>query len=129
MTENKDPIDRLVGQRVRILRVNRGLSQSALASQLGLTFQQVQKYEKGTNRISASMLYEIGRILGVEVVSLFQDASDPEMRAIVSSADVPSRTDLQIVRKLSLLPESRVKGQFIKLVLALADRAAPITEN
>jgi transcriptional regulator with XRE-family HTH domain len=59
-----------------MVRVSRGLSQSALASQLGLTFQQLQKYEKGTNRISASKLHDIAHILGVEVVSFFEDAAD-----------------------------------------------------
>src|ERR1700724_361394 len=103
MTENIRPVVRSVGRRVRIVRVSRGLSQSALASQLGLTFQQLQKYERGTNRISASKLHDIARILGVEVASFFEDAFDPEKLAAISDADVPARIDLLIASKLSQL--------------------------
>jgi ribosome-binding protein aMBF1 (putative translation factor) len=78
MTKNIRPVDRSVGRRVRMVRVSRGLSQSALASQLGVTFQQLQKYENGSNRVSASRLHDIARILGVEVASFFEDAADPE---------------------------------------------------
>src|ERR1700676_148786 len=103
------PVDRSVGRRIRILRVGRGLSQTALASQLGLTFQQLQKYEKGTNRVSASRLHDIARILGGEVKSFFEDASDPERLAAIGDTDVPRRVDLLIANKLSLLPEGRLK--------------------
>lgn len=67
-----NPIDIYVGQRVRARRKAIGLSQSDLAMALGLTFQQVQKYERGTNRISASKLYETARCLGVPVSYFFE---------------------------------------------------------
>ena len=70
------PVDRLVGSRVRLIRTARGFSQSRLAENLGITFQQVQKYEKGTNRISASRLFEISRLLGVSVPDLYAGADD-----------------------------------------------------
>lgn len=66
------PIDAHVGRRVRRLRRSRGVSQSALAGQLGLTFQQVQKYERGSNRISASKLYEIGAALRAPIGHFFE---------------------------------------------------------
>src|ERR1022692_2569332 len=113
MTENIRPVDRSVGRRVRILRVSRGLSQSALASQLGLTFQQLQKYEKGTNRISASKLHDIARILGVEVASFFEDAADPERLANIVETDMPRRIDLLIASKLSQFPEGELKQRLI----------------
>lgn len=66
------PIDVHVGRQVRRLRRSRGVSQSALAGRLGLTFQQIQKYERGRNRISASKLYEIGAALGAPVGHFFE---------------------------------------------------------
>ena len=65
-----DPVDLLVGARIRLRRKMLGLSQSALADALGLTFQQVQKYEKGTNRVSASKLSQIAKKLECTVAHL-----------------------------------------------------------
>ncbi len=72
-----NPIDEFVGQRVRLQRVLMNLSQEKLGTALGLTFQQVQKYEKGTNRIGASRLQEISKILGVTPGFFFEGAPTP----------------------------------------------------
>src|SRR5258707_14954123 len=66
-----DPVDIEVGHRIRIERLSRGLSQTALANQLGVTFQQVQKYEKGVNRVGAGRLTKIAEVLGVPVGTFF----------------------------------------------------------
>ena len=66
-----DPVDIEVGHRIRIERLARGLSQTALATQLGVTFQQVQKYEKGVNRVGAGRLTKIAEVLGIEVSTFF----------------------------------------------------------
>ena len=66
-----DPVDVEVGHRIRIERLSRGLSQTALANQLGVTFQQVQKYEKGVNRVGAGRLTKIAEVLGVSVSAFF----------------------------------------------------------
>ena len=66
-----DPVDIEVGHRIRIERLARGLSQTALANQLGVTFQQVQKYEKGVNRVGAGRLTKIAEVLGIEVAAFF----------------------------------------------------------
>lgn len=71
-----DPIDKYVGSRVRARRVGLRISQTKLGDAIGVTFQQVQKYENGTNRIGASNLYKISRQLGVEVAYFFQDMPD-----------------------------------------------------
>ena len=71
-TKSPNPIDKYVGGRVRMRRLMIGMSQEALANQLGLTFQQVQKYEKGTNRISASRLQALSQILDVPVHFFFE---------------------------------------------------------
>jgi transcriptional regulator with XRE-family HTH domain len=70
-----DPLDAMVGAKVRVFRINRGISQTALAEKLGVTFQQVQKYEKGANRIGASRLQQISRILQVPVAFFFDAVS------------------------------------------------------
>jgi transcriptional regulator with XRE-family HTH domain len=75
-----DPVDIEVGHRIRIERLARGLSQTALATQLGVTFQQVQKYEKGVNRVGAGRLTKIAEVLGIEVGTFFgaKDMADPD---------------------------------------------------
>src|ERR1700678_1752014 len=69
-----NPIDKHVGSRVRMRRMMLGMSQEKLGDALGLTFQQVQKYEKGTNRIGASRLQQISHILQVPVAFFFEGA-------------------------------------------------------
>lgn len=68
-----DPIDVEIGRRIRQLRKARGLSQTALGEQVGVTFQQVQKYERGTNRISTSTLVRMARALSVPLAELLAD--------------------------------------------------------
>jgi transcriptional regulator with XRE-family HTH domain len=72
-----NPIDVHVGLQVRLRRKELKISQEKLAESLGLTFQQVQKYERGSNRISASKLYEIARTLRVSIAWFFEGLSDP----------------------------------------------------
>ncbi|ARO28167.1 MULTISPECIES: helix-turn-helix transcriptional regulator [Rhizobium] len=67
-----DPVDIIVGRNIRQLRAIRRVSQLELGEALGLTFQQIQKYEKGTNRVSASKLHQIAVFLGVEISALFE---------------------------------------------------------
>src|SRR4051794_4662528 len=96
----KEPneIDRLVGSRVRQRRMQLGMSQEQLAEQLGLTVPQVQKYEKGVNRIGASRLHKIAGLLGVPIGALFEahagaQASAPEAGGAEAGAAEPSRPD------------------------------------
>ena len=65
--------DRLVGQRIKMLRKSKGVSQTALGRALGVTFQQIQKYENGVNRVGASRLSEVGRALEVPVSTFFEE--------------------------------------------------------
>ena len=67
------PVDLHVGQRVRSRRIELGMSQEKLAAELGLTFQQVQKYERAANRISCSRLYHMSKVLGVDVPYFYED--------------------------------------------------------
>lgn len=68
------PADTMVGQNIRIARLQRGLSQTELGTRIGVTFQQVQKYEKGANRVGASRLTQIADTLGVSIPALFDGA-------------------------------------------------------
>jgi transcriptional regulator with XRE-family HTH domain len=70
-------VDAWVGARVQLRRRELGLSQAALGEKLGVTFQQVQKYEKGRNRVSAGVLYEISKALNVPVGYFFEDFEEP----------------------------------------------------
>ena len=81
MKKVPNPIDRHVGSRVRMRRMLAGVSQEKLGEALGLTFQQVQKYEKGTNRISASRLQQIAKMLDVPVSFFFDGAPTGDMPA------------------------------------------------
>ena len=74
MSENKVPsgIDRIVGQRLRWRRRELRLTQEQLGEKLGLTFQQVQKYEKGVNRISAGRLFEMSQVLGITITYFYE---------------------------------------------------------
>jgi transcriptional regulator with XRE-family HTH domain len=75
-SKRPDEIDRHIALKIRAIRLRAGLSQSDLAGKLGVTFQQVQKYEKGVNRVGAGRLFEIARVLGVPVRSLFPDEGE-----------------------------------------------------
>ena len=78
MSENKAPsgIDRIVGQRLRWRRRELKLTQEQLGERLGLTFQQVQKYEKGVNRISAGRLFEMAQVLGIAITYFYEGVDD-----------------------------------------------------
>lgn len=80
-TQGPDPIDVAVGHRIRVRRKWLGVSQSALADHLGVSFQQVQKYERGANRVSASMLVRIAQKLDTTVGELVGETSKPEQHA------------------------------------------------
>lgn len=117
-------VDVHVGQRVRMLRVAAGMSQERLGEALGVTFQQVQKYEKGVNRFSASRLFQTAQALGVRVSVLFDGLADdgaaaPECAAAMSSM-MSSRTGAELCR---VWPEVEAAGG-ARFVLDAAHLAA-----
>ncbi len=77
---NANTVDRHLGEKLRERRLEVGMTQETLADLLGITFQQIQKYEKGINRISASRLFEMTRILSVSVTYFFEDLTDKRAR-------------------------------------------------
>ena len=78
---NNNAVDMHVGKRVRLRRTLLGLSQEQLGTELNITFQQVQKYERGANRISASRLWDIGQVLDVPINYFFDDMTENTMRS------------------------------------------------
>ena len=93
---SKDPsnIDKHIGYKLKLRRVDAGMSQEALGEKVGLSFQQIQKYEKGANRISASRLFELTRILEVDISYFFEgfETSGPYLR-MEDSAPIPKFID------------------------------------
>ena len=88
-------IDQTVGARIAALRKAKGLSQTALGDAVGVTFQQIQKYEKGQNRVGAGRLLEIAKFLGVPVSILFSDDADTtEQTAAFSFLNLPGAIEL-----------------------------------
>jgi transcriptional regulator with XRE-family HTH domain len=125
MNQRIHRVDRLVGERVRLLRLARGISQTALGTRIGVTFQQVQKYEKGVNRISASKIVEIAHTLGVDVSDLFEGAAEPVSVTGMAEREgyIPTAVDLSIIRTLSEIRDTKVKRRILDLISSLASEA------
>lgn len=110
-------VDARVGDRVRTRRLLAGLSQDAFAGYLGVTFQQVQKYEKGANRISASRLYRIAKILNVSVSYFFDENGSQSM------PDDMTREGLELIRAFSQIESASVRSHILSLLNALGDQS------
>jgi transcriptional regulator with XRE-family HTH domain len=124
-----NPVDRHVGSRVRMRRMMLAMSQTTLGNALGLTFQQVQKYEKGTNRIGASRLQHISQILQVPVAFLFEGApSVPGTPLAMEMAPSPAYvTDflatsdgLALTKAFMLIKNTKLKQRIVELVKEIA---------
>lgn len=127
-----NPVDTHVGSRVRLRRMLLGMSQERLGEHLGLTFQQVQKYEKGVNRIGASRLFDLSRVLGVPVQFFYEDvptaASGEPPR--IGFAERPaesyvvdflsSREGLELNKAFVRIVDPVVRRSLVDLVRALA---------
>ena len=123
-------IDAQVGNRVRLRRMLVGMSQEKLGEMLGLTFQQVQKYEKGVNRIGAGRLYRVGQILGVPVSYFYEDVTEQglETSPVASDRATPSAVEflsssegMQLTLAFMRIREPKVRRRVIDLVKSLAD--------
>ena len=130
-SRSPNPVDLHVGARIRMRRRLQGVSQEKLAEALGLTFQQVQKYERGANRVSASKLYEIAGMLKAPISYFFDGLADP---AAEISEDDPRASDermvhaflmtaegLELARGFTHVPRGRVRRRLLDLIRALGD--------
>ena len=124
-------VDMHVGARVRMRRKFLGVSQQSLAARLGITFQQVQKYERGANRVSASKLYEIAHALEAPVSFFFEGLAEPsadlrrphqvEVLEQSIAAFLHSSEGLELAQAFSKLDTARLRRQVLELVRALAE--------
>jgi transcriptional regulator with XRE-family HTH domain len=114
------PIDVHVGKRIRMRRLFLGMNQETLANALGLTFQQVQKYEGGANRVSASRLSEMAAALGVPIPYFFEDfgPATPEATRLRERLEQPET--IELIRLFYTIPDTRVRTQFLGMVKAVA---------
>lgn len=133
MKENKkkpNPIDIHVGGRIRLRRNMLGMSQEKLGEGLGITFQQIQKYEKGTNRVGASRLQAISTILNVPIAFFFEGAPGQDGDAAAGLAEASSSDyvvdflntseGIQLNRSFVKIADARVRRRVIDLVKVLA---------
>ena len=129
MTKKANPIDAQVGNRVRIRRMLIGMSQEKLGDLLGLTFQQVQKYEKGVNRIGAGRLFEIARILGVPIDFFYDGVAAPSDSHAEGAPPVmefvSSGEGLQLSLAFMKIKDPKVRKRVLDLVKSLADGEEP----
>ncbi len=132
------PVDVHVGSRLRVRRTLLGMTQTKLGDQLGVSFQQMQKYEKGTNRISSSRLYDLARVLDVPIEFFFDEmhsaveASSPAAKGHRGAAEPPShepnpmhkRETLELVRAYYKIENTDVRQRLFEFTKALGADAA-----
>jgi transcriptional regulator with XRE-family HTH domain len=134
MSQKKAPsaVDRHVGGRVRLRRISVGMSQERLGEALGVTFQQVQKYEKGANRISVSRMQQIAQVLGCTVSYFLEGAPRDEgmvagfaeQRQAEYSIDILATPEgVALARAFASITDPRVRRRVVDLVTTLAEGA------
>lgn len=115
-------VDDYVGERIRLRRTMLGLTQEDLASALKISYQQVQKYETGANRVSAGRLYEIARDLDTDISFFFQ-GFEPGARPTVLEHGGRNRSTIELVRQFDNVKDSGIRAAIGGLVKSLVDRA------
>ncbi|HVQ82312.1 MAG TPA: helix-turn-helix transcriptional regulator [Pseudolabrys sp.] len=129
-----NPIDKHVGSRVRMRRMMLGMSQEKLGDALGLTFQQVQKYEKGTNRVGASRLQQISEILQVPVSFLFEGGPSGASSAggftegsspTYVSDFLATSEGLALTRAFTRISDAKLRRSIVEMVEQIAAREGP----
>jgi len=131
-TRKPNPVDIHVGGRIRLRRMMSGLSQERLGEQMGLTFQQIQKYEKGANRVGASRLFQLAQVLDVPVSYFFddlaseEDSQSPSGFAESKSQDfvlefLNSREGLELNRAFVKIQDPQIRRKIIDLIRSLSE--------
>jgi transcriptional regulator with XRE-family HTH domain len=120
MPKQTTDVDRLVGLRITALRKARGLSQTALGNAVGVTFQQVQKYEKGQNRVGAGRLREIARLLEVPVSAFFDDAGSPESPQEDVFGFLNAQGAVELLRAYTQIEDDQMRRDVLALVRSAA---------
>jgi transcriptional regulator with XRE-family HTH domain len=122
-------VDRRLGQRVRTRRLEIGMSQEKLAETLGVTFQQVQKYEKGVNRIAASRLFDIAGALEMPVSRFFEGLTSARVGGVAEEGEsfihdaLATPEGAQLMSLFASIQSQKVRRRIVELVRALAEEA------
>jgi transcriptional regulator with XRE-family HTH domain len=116
----RDPYDREVGLRIRTLRISRRMSQTDLGTRLGVTFQQVQKYENGVNRVSAGRLRRVAEIFAVPLTSFFAPAKPSDETSNEAFVYLRVTGAVQLLQAFASIPDALTRGAFVKLAERLA---------
>lgn len=122
-TKRAGPIDAIVGRRIRTRRLLLGLTQTQLAQQLGVSFQQVQKYENGANRVGAGRLVQIAQILGVPIDTLLEGLNAPTRKTV--QADDPlellsTGAAVRLVQAFSQISDRQIRNALVSLAEGIA---------
>lgn len=124
-------IDRIIGERIRARRLQIGMSQERLAEAIGVTFQQIQKYEKGVNRIAASRLFDVAAAIDMPIARLFEGIGSSPQKGVAEEEgagflhEVLSTPDaMQLLVAFSAIKSKHVRRHIVELVRAMADEAA-----
>ena len=118
----KHPVDAHVGKRIRHRRWMVGMTQQQLADRVGIKFQQIQKYETGMNRVSASRLWDIAQAVEVPVSFFFEGLDDNHLHDAVEGDILADKEALQLVRAYYAMPEAQ-RRQIFELARVLSDAA------
>jgi|SRR5215467_6088303 transcriptional regulator with XRE-family HTH domain len=127
-SKEPDSIDRIVGRNIRICRLQKGLTQTELADALGLTFQQVQKYEKGTNRVGSGRLLRIATFLDVPVTALFKgsdEMADTDKQSIFDQLESPHTS--RLLQAFARIDHDGLRRSVVQLVEEIANNHEPST--
>ena len=121
LARTPDPLDVMVGAKIRIFRTHRGMSQSDLAGKIGVAFQQVQKYENGANRVGASRLSRIAAALEVSVGDLFEPCDANPAHSKSPFQLLADRDALRVLKAFSRTTDPRVRRAIAQMVESIAD--------
>src|SRR5215469_11377136 len=121
--DGPDPVDQHVGGQLRLRRAQAGLTQTELGNKLGLSFQAVQKYESGENRISASRLYQLARILDVPMSYFFEGLEAPRTGADADAPDLARKEASMVLGAYYAIKDSRLRSACLLIMTRMADRA------
>jgi transcriptional regulator with XRE-family HTH domain len=125
-----DPIDVVVGQNIRFQRTRAGMSQERLANHLGLTFQQIQKYEKGTNRTTASRLVKICSVFGIDLPTIFDGIDQVNGTTTMTLGGLlEDPKAVTLLKTFDAVRDAKAKSAILVLVDALARTAQPKNAN
>lgn len=121
------PVDITVGNTVRELRIRKGVSQQALGDQIGVSFQQVQKYERGTNRMGSSRLVQIAEALGVQVEDLFRGINQANAAKPDEGGAPLNVKASKVARDWIRIGDERLQDKTAAMIRALAIESVPLS--